>query len=138
MLENGATTTWENWSNPRSYIHNCFNGIGSWFYQAIGGIRMDNEYPAYQHVVIQPQIIDKITWANTTKETPYGRLAVNWKVEGSEFRMQLEIPVGVYSKVVIPEGIHSYILNNKELAFNAGESLELPGGKYNLSYKVNK
>ena len=24
MIENGATTTWENWSNPRSYIHNCF------------------------------------------------------------------------------------------------------------------
>ena len=36
MLDNGATTTWEHWNGARSRIHNCYNGIGSWFYQAAG------------------------------------------------------------------------------------------------------
>jgi len=87
MLENGATTTWEEWDNPRSYIHNCFNGIGSWFYEALGGIRKDPDFPAYQQVIIQPQIPEGITWAKTTKETPFGPLVVKWKLEGSKFNM---------------------------------------------------
>jgi alpha-L-rhamnosidase len=139
MIENGATTTWENWSNSRSYIHNCFNGIGTWFYQAIGGIRMDKEYPAYQRVVIQPQIPDGITWANTTKETPYGPVVVNWKIEGSEIKMQLEIPVGVKSKVVIPNGVHNYKLNEEEFVVKTDETaIEVNSGKYYLSYILKK
>ena len=135
MLENGATTTWENWSNPRSYIHNCFNGIGGWFYQALGGIRMDESYPAYQQVVIQPQIPDGITWANTTKETPYGPVIVNWKSEGADFSMHLEIPVGVTSRVILPDGIHHYSLNGKRSALaEENTTIEVNSGKYDLAY----
>ncbi len=135
MLENGATTTWENWSNPRSYIHNCFNGIGAWFYQAIGGIRMDKTFPAYQQVIIQPQIPEGITWANTTKETPYGPLVVNWKSGGKEFNMHIEIPVGVSSRVIIPDAIQHYTLNGKRSAVAADETaIKLVSGRYDLSY----
>ena len=38
MIDHGATTTWEHWDGIRSRIHNCYNGVGSWFYQALGGI----------------------------------------------------------------------------------------------------
>ena len=33
-IDHGATTTWEYWSGERSRVHNCYNGIGTWFYQA--------------------------------------------------------------------------------------------------------
>ena len=33
MIDNGATATWEYWSGERSRVHNCYNGIGTWFYQ---------------------------------------------------------------------------------------------------------
>ena len=55
MIDNGATTTWEHWNGSRSRIHNCYNGIGSWFYQALGGIRNDNS-AAFQALIIDPQI----------------------------------------------------------------------------------
>lgn len=137
MIENGATTTWEEWENPRSHIHNCFNGIGSWFYEAVGGIRKDPDFPAYQQVIIQPQIPDGITWANTTKETPFGPLVVNWKLEGREFNMQLQIPVGVKAKVVIPENVLSYRLNGKESKLKEGETAILvESGSYGLFYQL--
>ena len=41
MIDQGASTTWEYWSGERSKVHNCFNGIGTWFCQAIGGILPD-------------------------------------------------------------------------------------------------
>ena len=36
MIDHGATATWEYWSGERSRVHNCYNGIGTWFYQALG------------------------------------------------------------------------------------------------------
>jgi alpha-L-rhamnosidase len=137
MIENGATTTWEEWENPRSCIHNCFNGIGSWFYEAVGGIRKDPYFPAYQQVIIQPQIPDGITWANTTKETPFGPLVVNWKLEGTEFNMQLQIPVGVKAKVVIPENVKLYRINEKESKFKDVETfITVESGSYKLGYRI--
>jgi len=134
MLENGATTTWEEWDNPRSYIHNCFNGIGSWFYEALGGIRKDPNFPAYKQVIIQPQIPKGITWAKTTKGTPFGPLVVNWKLEGSKFNMQLQVPVGVKAKVVIPDNVKDYLLNGKKINMKKGEtSIPIGSGNYKLS-----
>ncbi|HSL85549.1 MAG TPA: family 78 glycoside hydrolase catalytic domain, partial [Bacteroidales bacterium] len=70
MIDNGATATWEHWDGSRSRIHNCYNGIGSWFYEAVGGMRADENFPAWKRLLIDPQIPAGITWANTTKETP--------------------------------------------------------------------
>ncbi|MDR2775495.1 MAG: hypothetical protein LBC19_12295 [Tannerella sp.] len=58
----GATTTWEHWNGERSRIHNCYNGIGSWFYEAIGGIHPDDRAPGYRHFYICPQIPEGMTW----------------------------------------------------------------------------
>ncbi len=137
MIENGATTTWEEWENPRSYIHNCFNGIGSWFYEAVGGIRKDPDFPAYQQVIIQPQIPEGITWANTIKETPFGQLVVKWKLEGQEFNLQIQVPVGVKAKVMIPENVKSYLINGEKGQLKDDETfVPVESGNYVLNYQL--
>lgn len=92
MINNGATTTWEDWDNPRSYIHNCFNGIGTWFYQALGGI-VPTE-PGYRTFSIAPQIPEGIRWAGVTKETPYGTVKVHWEKKDGEVSYDLTVPCG--------------------------------------------
>jgi alpha-L-rhamnosidase len=137
MIDNGATTTWEHWSGDRSRIHNCYNGIGSWFYQAIGGIRPDENYPGYQQFFIDPQIPEGVTWAKTTKETPYGTIELNWLLENNKMKLSLEVPVGSIAKVVLPGNIKEYLLNEKSnsLAPQKETSLVIIGsGKYSLSY----
>jgi alpha-L-rhamnosidase len=133
MLENGATTTWEHWNGHRSRIHNCYNGIGAWFYQAVGGIRPDERFPGYQRVIIEPQIPDGITWANTARETPFGKVKVNWKILDNKISMDLEIPSGCSAEVILPEGISDYELNGTKVQSNKG-SAEVPCGKYNLVF----
>ena len=76
MIEQGATTTWESWDGDRSRVHNCYNGIGIWFYQALAGIRPDPEYPGYKHFFIDPQPCDSITWIKATKPTYFGIISV--------------------------------------------------------------
>ncbi|SHG00553.1 alpha-L-rhamnosidase [Mariniphaga anaerophila] len=136
MLDNGATTTWEHWNGARSRIHNCYNGIGSWFYQGIGGIRSAENVPAYRKVVIQPQIPNGITWANTFQETPFGTLSVNWKNENGILEMNLKIPVGMEADVVVPDGVDKCMLNGAEKQLHHGErAVALKSGMYQLSYK---
>ena len=81
MIDQGASTTWEYWSGERSKVHNCFNGIGAWFCQAVGGILPDEDEPGYKHFFIKPQIPNGVTWARAARETPYGTARVSWTMD---------------------------------------------------------
>ena len=93
MLDNGATGTWEHWDAQRSRLHNCFNGIGSWFYQALGGI-IPLE-PGYRRIRIAPQVPEGLEWVRVSQETPYGTVLV--RREGK--KLHFELPVGVTAEV---------------------------------------
>ena len=77
MINNGASTTWESWNGKRSRVHNCYNGIGIWFYQALAGIRPDPEQPGYKHFFIDPQRCEGIDWIRASMPTPYGTISVD-------------------------------------------------------------
>jgi alpha-L-rhamnosidase len=104
MLDNGADLTWEHWNGRRSHIHNCYNGIGSWFYQALAGINPDEQNPGYRNIIIRPQVIDAITWVKASKDTPYGRVEVKWETADGEFRIDVKVPVGSTASVLMPDG----------------------------------
>ena len=89
MIDNGATGVWEHWDGKRSRLHNCFNGIGSWFYEALGGIVALE--PGYRRVRIDPQIPAGLDWVKVTQPTPYGPITV--ERQGTEVRY--EVPVGI-------------------------------------------
>jgi alpha-L-rhamnosidase len=137
MIDNGATTTWEHWNGARSRIHNCYNGIGSWFYQAVGGILPDENSPGYQHIIIDPQIPKGVTWAKTSKETPYGTVDVNWTTEDGIYRLDVKIPVGSSARIVIPEGGHNCKLNGKNIRGNK-KFADIGSGNYNLICDLEK
>lgn len=140
MIENGATTTWEHWNGERSRIHNCYNGIGSWFYEALGGIRRVEGVPAYRKVLIQPQIPKGVSWANTSKETPYGKLVVNWELKNEALFMDIEIPVGMEAEVPLPPNVEKYKLNGKSFIPDKTERsfFNLGSGKYRVSFMLNQ
>ncbi|HBE43062.1 MAG TPA: alpha-rhamnosidase, partial [Bacteroidales bacterium] len=134
MIDNGATATWEHWDGSRSRIHNCYNGIGSWFYEAPGGLRTDENFPAWKRLVINPRIPAGITWANTTKETPYGTVKVNWKLEKEILEISVKIPAGCTAAVAIPENTKSFILNGRSIKTDE-PFVELESGEYFLRFR---
>ena len=98
MIDNGATATWEDWDAPRSYLHNCFNGIGSWFYQALGGIMQEDA--AFRNVRIEPQFPTGLNWVRVCQETPYGTICVSWKRNGEDrAELHVEIPAGITARI---------------------------------------
>lgn len=133
MIEKGATTTWEHWNGHRSRMHNCYNGVGQWFYQVIGGIRPIKGEIAYKKFIIQPQIPKGVVWAKTSKETPYGKIVVDWELENEKIKIFVEVPVGSTGFLEYPAGTTEIIMNNEEVSTDA-EKIELESGKHMIEY----
>lgn len=103
MIDNGATTTWEYWDDDaRSHFHNCFNGIGTWFYQALGGLLP--LAPGYRQFSVEPQVPDGIDWVDVSKLTPYGEIRVSWKKEGGIVVCNIQVPAGSTARYIFPDG----------------------------------
>lgn len=130
MLDNGATTTWEHWNGERSHIHNCYNGIGAWFYQALAGIMPDESQPGYKHIWIKPQVVNDISWVQASKDTPYGLLKVRWEKKEASFVLDVQIPVGASASVALPFSAESVCVNGQPSP--GKEVLELESGSYRI------
>lgn len=104
MIDNGATLTWEEWHGMRSQLHNCYNGIGSWFIQALAGILPDEAAPGYRHFFVRPQLVKGIDWVKASKDTPYGLIEVSWKQMDDDFKLDVVVPVGSTATVYLPDG----------------------------------
>ena len=101
MIANGATATWEYWNGERSRVHNCYNGIGTWFYQALAGLRPDESSAGYRHFVIDPQYPEGVTWVRASKPTPYGLVEVYWKKNEDTGIITLEVTIPVGSTATV-------------------------------------
>ncbi len=130
MLDNGATTTWEHWNGERSHIHNCYNGIGAWFYQALAGIMPDESLPGYKHIWIKPQVVNDISWVQASKDTPYGLLKVRWEKKEASFVLDVQIPVGSSASVSLPFPVENVRVNGQPS--ESKETLDLESGSYRI------
>ncbi len=102
MLAEGATTTWEHWDAHRSHIHNCYNGIGAWFYRGLAGIRPDAAAPGYAHFVIKPSVTGDLTWVSARQDTVRGVIESVWRVEDGRFVWDVRIPANTSATVMVP------------------------------------
>ena len=113
MIDNGATLTWEEWDGERSQLHNCYNAIGSWFIQALAGITPDEAAPGYRHFHVRPQLVDGITWAKASKDTPYGLMSVEWERSADSFTLSVEVPIGASATAFLPDGEEVQLTSGK-------------------------
>jgi alpha-L-rhamnosidase len=114
-VSNGATTMWERWNswtpdsgfgdaNMNSFNHYAYGAVGQWMYAKIGGIELDPERPAYEHIRIAPQPGGPIKRARTALDSVRGRIESSWTLMGERFSLQVLIPPGCTATVRLPDG----------------------------------
>ena len=104
MVENGATTFWEQWNGHWSQIHSCFASADNWLYHGLAGIRPDPAGPGFKKILIEPAVVGDITWVKAHHDSPYGRIAVNWTREAGKLVLDVEIPANTTATVKVPGG----------------------------------
>ncbi len=102
MLEQGATTFWEQWNGRFSHIHSCYVWVGLWFYEGLAGLQRAPGIPAFKHVIIKPKMVDGVTWVECHHDSPYGRIVSNWKRNGDQLAMDVTIPANSTATVYVP------------------------------------
>jgi alpha-L-rhamnosidase len=101
-IDQGATTTWEQWDGGGSRNHPMFGGGLVWFYRVLAGMNADPLKPGYQNIIFRPQPAGDVTSASYSNETPYGIAAVDWEKKSNTFRLNINVPVGSTATVYVP------------------------------------
>ncbi len=102
MLRSGATTIWEAWTGAASRNHPALGSIGAWFYQGLGGIRLDPAAPAFKRFVIKPAVVGDLTWVRCSYQSLYGKIQCDWRREGDKLRLNVTIPANTTATVYVP------------------------------------
>jgi alpha-L-rhamnosidase len=120
FISKGETTWPEHWSSDASsQIHTCYTGIGGYFIKGFGGIRPNPEKLGMQNFIIKPSPVGDLTYANTSYESMYGNIVVNWKKTGTVATFHIEIPANTTAKVFIPAVSHKNVKEGNIVAENA-------------------
>jgi alpha-L-rhamnosidase len=108
----GATTVWERWDAVRpdgsinpgemlSFNHYAFGAVGAWLYGTVAGIRAAPEL-GWRRVLVRPRPGGGLTRARARVVTPYGPVESAWRIEGSRFSLNVEVPPNTAALVWLP------------------------------------
>ena len=108
QLRQGATALTESWQayDNVSNNHLMLGHLMEWLFQAPGGIRQAEESIAWQHIVIEPQMLGSLTWAKCSIQSPKGLIACHWtaSADHKSWTVRVTIPQGADAEVRLPDG----------------------------------
>jgi len=111
MITRGATTLWELWQEKvgpsmNSQNHIMLGSLGAWFYRALGGINLAPGGEGYRHILIEPHMVEDLSWASASIQTVRGVVACSWLHKHGKISMDVVIPPNSDAKVVVPEEVN--------------------------------
>jgi alpha-L-rhamnosidase len=116
-IEQGATVTWEQWDGKNSRNHPMFGGGLNWFYRTLAGVNTDENEPGYKHIIVKPQLPEKMDNVYYSNRSPYGKVVSEVKKKDGRLEMNVVVPVGSHATVYIPVSGQSTVTEN-------GQSIE--------------
>lgn len=150
QLSKGATSLTESWAALK-YVSNDHMMLGhlmEWFFSGPGGIRQVPGSSSYSKVIICPELVGDLKWAETTYKTIHGDITCNWKKEKDNIFMNIKIPVNCSANVSIPQTNPDKIFENgilikqsklvRIIGVSSGRlQCEVPSGEYNFRTTLN-
>ncbi|WP_018474101.1 family 78 glycoside hydrolase catalytic domain [Echinicola pacifica] len=154
LIQRGATTFWEVWPTEQdedipyiqSMSHPFQGAFVRWFYEGLAGVQPDAEFPGYELIHFQPQIIDELEWVTCRFASPMGEIESSWKQENSLLSWTVEVPAGATGKLRVPGRLIEITkmqevikVEKQEITDGQGyaELIQLPAGKYQLKSKLD-
>jgi len=146
----GATTIWERWDGIKpdgsfqnvamnSFNHYAYGAVGDWMYKRIAGIKPDETFPGYKHVIIAPEPGGGLTSASAELETVYGKIKSAWQISGNLMRVEVIIPPNTEASLQLPfapvDGIRE---SGKGFDYKKEGPVKLGSGNYVFTYSVKQ
>jgi alpha-L-rhamnosidase len=103
FIDKGESTWPEDWKiDVPSKIHTCYTGISGWLIKGLCGIQPDDKRPGYKHFIIRPIIVDEVSFAEASVESPYGKIFSRWERKDEKVILSVTVPPNTSATVYIP------------------------------------
>ena len=138
-IEQGATTTWEQWDGGNSRNHPMFGGGIGWFYRDLAGLRCGEA--GYRTFDVKPVIPEGLEWVNYSHDTTYGTIDISWQLRKGRFTLECEVPVGTTATIWVPYGAAAPKVKENEYVKAVGQRdgyalYEVKSGSYKFTSKL--
>jgi alpha-L-rhamnosidase len=85
-----------------SFNHYAYGAVGAWMVKAVAGLDLDPAEPGYRHILFRPCPGGTLTWAEAWLETPQGKTAICWDLQGDALKLHLTVPPGSRATLELP------------------------------------
>jgi alpha-L-rhamnosidase len=106
MLSSGATAITESWlgeADPDASLsmsHFSLGSVVAWFFEYLGGIRINESAPGLAHIVLKPVMIKEIGSFAVRYQSKYGEIYTEWHFEGDRPIFTYRVPQNVSVTVI--------------------------------------
>jgi hypothetical protein len=149
QLKRGATSLTESWSANEisSNDHMMLGHLMEWFYESLGGIDQQSNSYGFKEILIKPEMVGDINFANTTYQSPYGQIICNWEKQKDFTLINVEIPANSSATLFLPVNETSIVTEGDKVLGKSSDVQVLKrengqlicyigSGKY--SFRINK
>jgi hypothetical protein len=92
-----------------------------WFYHDLVGIGADSSDPGFRRIVIKPQPVGDLTWAEASYKSVRGPISVRWEKNGGRLTLSANVPANTTATVYVPsEGSAEITESDKPAAASPG------------------
>lgn len=105
MLSTGATAITESWLGERdpdkslSMSHFSLGSVIAWFFEYLGGIRINESEPGLSKLVLKPVMPKELGSFAVWYQSKYGMIKTEWHYEGEKAVFSYEVPEGITIQV---------------------------------------
>ncbi len=109
-VNKGATTIWEHWDGIKpdgsfwsegmnSFNHYAYGAVADWMYGVVAGINIDENAPAFEHIIIEPVPDKRLQFASASIDTVRGKVSSGWKWENDKVVYEIEVPTSATIRI---------------------------------------
>jgi alpha-L-rhamnosidase len=91
----------------------------------------DANAPGFKNVIVRPQIPTGVEWVKTSKQTPYGKVRSEWRVDGDKVIFDIEIPANSTATFHSPVAAAECTINGVSTTLN-GNAISLASGVHKI------
>ena len=90
--------------NSGSHNHHFFGDIKHWFIKTIAGINVNPDGNDPNYIVVKPHFIKSLDFAESTYNTPNGKISVKWQRENGKINLKINTEGEARFIVQLPNG----------------------------------
>jgi alpha-L-rhamnosidase len=92
----------ETWDGGLVVMPSLGGNLGGWNIETLAGIRPDPTGPGFKKIIIKPNVLGDLHWAEGWYDSVRGRIESKWRKRGGQFQLDVTIPANTTATVYVP------------------------------------